>query len=581
MTNSPLKASDLKGKIHAAIITIRQDEYEAMEARLGDVQSVSGNNTYKYAQLITSDGQPISVVLTRVVGQGNLKAQGVASNIIHDLDPAWLILVGIAGGVPDNEYSLGDVVLATYLHDFSLTAASDDGVTRQVVGGEMHRDVIRFLSTRAVGGDAKRMSELAGFDKDPQLINHPPVYSDHVAANKRYYGSTSFRKEVKRSIEARFPDGKRKSGPWIRQGPCANGNLLLKSTTLLTDWKQSARHIIDVEMELAGVYEAAKSAGRENYPVLAIRGLSDIVGFARDPDWTGYACKTAAVFASAVLRSGFIDFEKNLPQKPSIGSSVSAGASPVSQVQPAPREIRADISRIDKYAPAELIGRDDELKTLWDAWQQAVNGKPKRPHILTFVALGGEGKTSLVAKWTADLAYQGWPGCEAAFAWSFYSQGTSEKTQASSDSFLKEALLFFGDIEMANSPVSSFDKGRRLAQLVSERHALLILDGVEPLQYAPTSPTGSELKDQGVAALLKALASNNNGLCVVTTRYSIPELRNFWQTTAPEIKLSSLSIDAGVALLRRLGVKGIQNEFEQLVRDVKGHALTLNLLGSF
>src|SRR5438045_2389337 len=118
---------------------------------------------------------------------------------------------------------------------------------------------------------------------------------------------------------------------------------------------------------------------------------------------------------------------------------------------------------------------------------------------------------------------------------------------------------------MANSPAGTFDKGRRLAQLIRECRALLILDGLEPLQYAPTAPTGSELKDQGVAALLKALAQTNDGLCVITTRYSIPDLRNFWQTTAPEIKLNSLSIAAGVALLRKLEVKGTQREFEQLV----------------
>lgn len=247
----------------------------------------------------------------------------------------------------------------------------------------------------------------------------------------------------------------------------------------------------------------------------------------------------------------------------------------------APPTTRFDISRIIKYAPSELIGREGELKLLSDAWDQAVRAEKKRPHVLIFVALGGEGKTSLVAKWAAELAHEDWPGCEAAFAWSFYSQGTSEKTQASSDSFLKEALLFFGDVGMANSAAGSFDKGRRLAQLIGERRALLILDGLEPLQYAPTSPTGSELKDQGVSALLKALATNNDGFCVVTTRYSIPDLRNFWQTTAPEIKLTSLSREAGVALLRTLGVKGTQKEFEQLVNDVKGHALTLNLLGSY
>jgi hypothetical protein len=147
--------------------------------------------------------------------------------------------------------------------------------------------------------------------------------------------------------------------------------------------------------------------------------------------------------------------------------------------------------------------------------------------------------------------------------------------------FLAEALTFFGDAAMAGSAQGAFDKGRRLAQLVGERRALLILDGLEPLQYAPASPTPGELKDQGLAALLKGLAANSRGLCVVTTRYSIPDLRAYWQTTAPEKELKSLSGEAGVALLKKLGVRGAQTEFEQLVEDVKGHALTLNLLGSF
>src|SRR6185436_6560009 len=102
----------------------------------------------------------------------------------------------------------------------------------------------------------------------------------------------------------------------------------------------------------------------------------------------------------------------------------------------------------------------------------AVREEKGCPHILTFVALGGEGKTSLVAKWTADLAGQDWPGCDAVFAWSFYSQGTREQIAASSDLFLKEALSFFGDLEMAASPQSALDKSRRLAHLVAQRRAL-------------------------------------------------------------------------------------------------------------
>ncbi len=244
----------------------------------------------------------------------------------------------------------------------------------------------------------------------------------------------------------------------------------------------------------------------------------------------------------------------------------------------------ADISRIVKYAPAQLIGREAETRLLSDAWDKAVRGEKPRPHVLTFVAIGGEGKTSLVTDWAVKLANQEWPGCEAVFAWSFYSQGTREQTAVSSDLFLRAALTFFGDPATADSAQGAFDKGQRLAQLVGARRALLILDGVEPLQYAPTSPTPGELKDQGLAALLKGLASVNHGLCVVTTRYSIPDLRAYWQTTAPETKLLGLSKEAGVALLRSLGVRkesGSKVEFEMLVEDVKGHALTLNLLGTY
>jgi hypothetical protein len=259
-----------------------------------------------------------------------------------------------------------------------------------------------------------------------------------------------------------------------------------------------------------------------------------------------------------------------------------------------------DISRIIKYAPADLIGRDDELKLLNDAWDEAVQGETRRPRVFTFVGLGGEGKTSLVAKWAADLAFQDWPGCDAAFAWSFYSQGTREQTAASSDLFLKEAISFFGDDtdkEFAASNAGAFEKGHRLARIVGRQRSLLILDGLEPLQYAPASPTPGELKDQGICALLKGVAATGHGLCVVTTRYSLPDLRAFWQTTAPEVKLLRLSREAGVHLLKTLGVKGSErrsllltpgdensekvNEFELLVEDVRGHALTLNLLGGY
>lgn len=114
---------------------------------------------------------------------------------------------------------------------------------------------------------------------------------------------------------------------------------------------------------------------------------------------------------------------------------------------------RADISRIDRYAPEQLIGREAEMKLLSDAWSNPST------HVLTLVAMGGEGKTSLVARWAADLASRHWPDCEAAFAWSFYSQGSHDNNTASADLFLKEALTFSVIPAWAPAPILHSIKG--------------------------------------------------------------------------------------------------------------------------
>ncbi len=225
------------------------------------------------------------------------------------------------------------------------------------------------------------------------------------------------------------------------------------------------------------------------------------------------------------------------------------------------------------HVAATLFGRDDELARLDAAWADPAI------HVVTLVAWGGVGKTSLVAKWAAALAGRDFDGADN-FDWSFYSQGTRERGGASADVFVAKALEFFGDPEMAGSAASPWDKGTRLAQLVAGRRALLVLDGLEPLQHPP-GPMAGELKDPAATALLKGLAARNPGLCVVTTRERVADLAAFRDSTAPEWKLASLSMPAGVALLEQLGVRGPAEELARLVEDIEGHALTLNLLGRY
>lgn len=229
-----------------------------------------------------------------------------------------------------------------------------------------------------------------------------------------------------------------------------------------------------------------------------------------------------------------------------------------------------DLGRLPTPGPV-FVGRDAELAKLDAAWEDP------QIHVLTFVAFGGVGKSALLARWVDQMAAVYFRGAERALDWSFYSQGSSEDREASAEPFLDYALRFFGDPDpQAGSP---HDRGKRLAGLVRQRKTLLLLDGVEPLQYG-LGPLVGQLKDPGLRALLRGLAVQNPGLCVVTTRERIADL-NAYSKTAPQDSLEELSVDAGVELLRQLKVDGSRKEMEAAVEEFKRHALTLTLLGNY
>jgi tetratricopeptide (TPR) repeat protein len=228
-----------------------------------------------------------------------------------------------------------------------------------------------------------------------------------------------------------------------------------------------------------------------------------------------------------------------------------------------------DLGRLPTSGP-EFVGRDTEMDRLDAAWDDPAT------HVVTLVAFGGVGKSALVSRWLDRRAAAGWPGVRRALDWSFYSQGTEERV-TSADRFLDHALRFFGDPEPTAG--SARDRGLRLAELVRREKTLLVLDGVEPLQHPP-GPLVGRLKDPGLAALLKGLAAENPGLCLVTTREHIVDLNNFTRT-APQWDLEHLTPEAGATLLRRLGVKGKDSELRDAAEEMGGHALALTLLGNY
>jgi len=214
----------------------------------------------------------------------------------------------------------------------------------------------------------------------------------------------------------------------------------------------------------------------------------------------------------------------------------------------------------------DVVGRDKELQFL----NEAFDGD--RLNVVSLRAWGGVGKSTLVNKWCAYLAADNFRGAGRVFAWSFYSQGTNQRV-TSADAFVDEALRFFGDDDP--SVGSAWAKGERLAGLVGKEKALLILDGMEPLQDEHQG-----IKDPALAQLVECLAVENAGLCVITTREPVKEFSDFAETTE-EVDLEYLSKEAGRALLRIKRLRASDALLERVSEAFGNHALALNLLASF
>jgi tetratricopeptide (TPR) repeat protein len=241
----------------------------------------------------------------------------------------------------------------------------------------------------------------------------------------------------------------------------------------------------------------------------------------------------------------------------------------VALAEPSVPPAEVDIGRLPMTG-AELFGRQRELELLDEAWGS------DGTHIVSLVAWGGVGKSTLVNKWLERMAASGYRGARRVYAWSFYSQGSGERV-ASADLFIAEALTWFGDPDPTQG--SPWDKGQRLADLVRQEKTLLLLDGLEPLQSGLDYERG-KVKDPALAMLLAELARHNSGLCVITTREAVADLEPFPETTRQE-DLEQISAEAGRALLRVGGVQGADAELEQAARDFGQHALALNLLAAY
>lgn len=579
--------------IDVLIITALKEEYDAardvaLATRLAGIgvaeweeRDATTPTPYLLGRYVAAGGFTMNVALARSTRMGGTATSPVVASLVERLKPHCLAMCGVCAGNP-GDVALGDVIMAEMVYPYDEGKQKEDGFEGDHRQTPMLDTWVRAaqdllpdgLPSFGVASDEEAKSWLlerlyAGDNPrtHPALSRYFPGNSWRESV-RAFEGEALIRREGLQLVltasgrsfveETLFydVDGPQRLPFQIKVGPIASGNVVVKDGITWEKLKKwGVRSVLGLEMEAATIGSTAHRLGLPAWVVA--KGVMDYADPRKDNRYKPFAARAS----SEVL----FKFLSN--QIPAI-------------VSPRKEDFNVHVANLPTVHRL-LIGRDKRLKQLDDAWTAPTIG------LVSIVAFGGIGKTSLAINWWhSNGPHRNGPHrATCILGWSFYSQGPAEDRQAPADLFLDYALREWFDV--ANPPKDSWTRGKHLAELIRGERTLLILDGLEPLQFVRDlhGEDVGRFKDahDGIVSLLKELAAYNpaGGLCVCTSRLPLTDLEDYGNRGVLPIDLEDLTRQSGAQYLKALRVKGTDDELEAASEDFGNNALALTLLGKY
>jgi hypothetical protein len=221
-----------------------------------------------------------------------------------------------------------------------------------------------------------------------------------------------------------------------------------------------------------------------------------------------------------------------------------------------------------------------ELSRLCDWWRQGSAG------VCVLVGIGGAGKTALADRFLRLL-----PGATAEdpglpkdpalpaphrlLVYSFYESASPEEFFAHLAAWLDRRPYD------ESAPYPSYQK--LLLKLEATRPLLLVLDGLEKVQEDALGSVFGQIQNASLRDLVGRLAA---GLlprvrALVTSRFALPSLDNDRPPHYVRIDVEQIPAEAAIALLRRRGVHGSDEQLRQVAEQCGRHALIVDLAGAY
>ncbi|KAJ9662051.1 hypothetical protein H2198_001593 [Neophaeococcomyces mojaviensis] len=251
-----------------------------------------------------------NIVIAVLPAIGTNSAATVATQLLNDFPSIRFgLLVGIGGGIPDeeedgNDIRLGDVVVSKPTATFGGVVQYDMG--KYSTNGSFERTGQLAKPPRILQASVETLAadhRIKG-SRVPQYLSK--MLSDYPVMKEEYsylgvqqdwlfqsdyphsIGRNCQRCDKQRTVER---DERRSSNPKIHYGTIGSANTVVKDAALREELR--ALNIMCVEMEAAGLMDS--------FPCLVIRGICDYADSHKNKKWQPYAAATAAAYMKELL----------------------------------------------------------------------------------------------------------------------------------------------------------------------------------------------------------------------------------------------------------------------------------------
>lgn len=251
-----------------AILCALEEELKLVKKWIeGLEEKILKNDEYPFwIGYLKKGDKKLKVVISSSPHMGMVPAATLSTKLIYNFSPRYIVMTGIAAGIK-GKVNMGDAVVAEYVWDY--------GAGKEIVadGNNYHKNTI-------------------------QQIN---IDTDVTNMVRRLALDTRKLKEIQDSFIGSAPDNIFR----LHMGAVASGSAVIANSSKIEEVKDQIRDVIAIEMEIFGVYYAAKWAERPRPRFMAVKSICDFGDEEKSDDYHTYASYTSSKILEVLVKEYF------------------------------------------------------------------------------------------------------------------------------------------------------------------------------------------------------------------------------------------------------------------------------------